>query len=148
MLVLLTSRKSVPEAVQTVLETLAQEQAPQWAQKYPQGYKLIVITNDEIIHTDYDHLPDKLQVDWKELIVKKLKADQLKNMPERIRIQLSGLSYAPTGISGITITSTFTRQKGMIGSFLKFNGLELVAEIIEDQGNMIFCLLGLRQINQ
>lgn len=137
-------KETVPDDITATLKTLAEEQLPRWAQKYSKGYKLIVITDQEIILTDYDRLPENLRADWKHLVIKRLKADPFKNIPERIQIELSGLSYAPADIFDVTASAAFTRQKGMTGSFLKFDGSELAAEIIEDQGNRIFCLFGLR----
>lgn len=126
------------------VSSLIADQSASWKEAYPYGYKIIALTEREIIHTSFDTLPEALEIHWKNLSVARIQADQLKNTDEKIKIEMPDINYAPANISRRTVTASFTRKKGMVTSLARWGKMEFAVEIIEDDGERLFCLFGLR----
>lgn len=141
---LLGPDKRAMNEMSSSMSSIIEGKSQLWQKAYPHGYKIIALTDKNIIHTSFDTLPEELEIDWDNLSISRIQADQFKKTNEKIKIKMSGINYAPAGVSGLTISTTFTRRKGATVSLIRFNKLEFVVEIIEDDGSQIFCLLGLR----
>jgi len=118
----------------------------EWDAEFSQGYKIIVFTDTDIIHTSLNTLPDDLKINWKEMSVARIQANQLNNTIEKIKITINDIAYMPAQVSGLAVTVTLLRKKGAAARLTKFGDLEFVAKIVEDNGGQLFCLLGLRDL--
>ena len=83
-------------------------------------------------------------IDWKNLSVIRVKTDRLKGTSEKIKIVVEGINYAPAGIAGLSITTTFSRKKGAVARLTRLGEFKFVAEIIDEKEGYLFFLLGLR----
>jgi len=118
----------------------------QWNEVYSQGYKVVVFTDKNIIHTTFDTLPDDLKINWKKMSVVRIQANQLSGTTEKIKITINDITYAPANISGMSATVTLTRQKGASAKIAEFDKLNFVVKIVEDEDDQLFCLFGLRSL--
>ena len=119
-------------------------QAWQWRDRYPQGYKVIVLEGEDIRSTSYDELPDSLIVDWEKLSIQLTRESQVNGFIEKVEVTIPGIDHVPSGISGTQVRATILRQKGSRGGLITLGNLRLVVEIVEDTGNQIFLLFGLQ----
>jgi len=142
--VLLGPDKKAVREMSASMSSIIEDQSPYWREAYPYGYKIIAFTDKNIIHTFFDTLPEDLEINWKDLSVARIQASQIKNTDEKIKITMANINYAPADVSGLTIVTSFSRKKGIRTSLTRLGGLEFVAEIIEDNGQELFCLFGLR----
>jgi len=118
----------------------------EWDEVFPRGYKIIVLTNKDIIQTSFDTLPDDLKINWKEMAVARIQSSQLSDMIEKIKITLFNIAYVPADISRVTTTATLLRQKEASARLAQFGKIEFVVKIVEIEDNQIFCLFGLRKL--
>ncbi|MCK4882758.1 MAG: hypothetical protein KAS92_07020, partial [Candidatus Omnitrophica bacterium] len=126
------------------VSSVIEERSEVWDEAYPYGYKIIVFTGSEIVHTSFDTLPEDLKINWKNLSVARVQAKQFGSMDEKIKIGMTDISYGPAGVSGLTIRISFIRKVGAATILTRFDDLEFIAEIIEDNTDQTFCLFGLR----
>lgn len=136
--------KKAAKAARDSVSSFLTDRSREWNQAYPYGYKIIALTDKDIIHTSFDTLPGDLEIDWKNLSVSRIQADRLRGTDEKIKIGIDGLNYAPAGVSGVSVTAAFSRKKGARAALARFGGLDFAAEIVEDDGEYLFLLLGLR----
>lgn len=116
-----------------------------WAKEYPNGYKLVALTGEEIIPTSHDTFSSDFKIDWKKLSVTRIKADHLKSTEEKIRITAPQVHYLPRNTSSQSmVTATISRKAGMKAALAKFDRFEFIVEIIEDKEGYLFCLFGLK----
>jgi len=118
----------------------------EWDESFSQGYKIIVLTEKDIIQTSMDTLPDSLKVNWKEMNVARIKSSQMSGTIEKIKITLNDIAYAPVNISGVSATVTLSLQKGASARLVNLGELEFVAKIVEIRNSELFFLLGLRKL--
>jgi hypothetical protein len=128
------------DSVSSVIE----EGSQYWEESYPYGYKIIALTGTDIIQTSFDTLPEDLKIKWKNLAVARVQTKESGNLSEKIEMGMSGIQYAPAGVSNLSITTTLIRKKGASSILTQFDDLEFAAEIIEDNGEQVFFLFGLR----
>lgn len=121
-------------------------QSWEWDEAFSQGYKIIVLTDKNIIQTSFDTLPDDLKINWKKMSVARVQSSRLNSMTEKIKITLTGITYAPADMLGVTATVILSRQKGASARLAQFGKIEFVAKIVEDDGEQLFCLFGLRDL--
>ena len=115
--------------------------------EYPYGYKLIALTDKEIIPTSYDTLSRDFKIDWKRLSITRIRADQLQGAEEKIRIVAPQVHYLPRNISSQSlVTTTISRKKGMKTTLAQFDRFEFMAEIVEDKEGYLYCLFGLKRL--
>ena len=141
--VLRPDQKVIQEKKDAV-SSLLLDQSYEWGRAYPHGYKIIAFTDENIIHTNYDTLPEELTFDWKRFSATRIQANRIKSTEEKIRIKMPGINYLPAGVSNLSITATLLRQKGAIGHLAKFGKMALIAEILEEREGYVFCLFGLK----
>ncbi|MCK5083634.1 MAG: hypothetical protein KAR31_12055 [Candidatus Omnitrophica bacterium] len=127
------------------LSSVIEERSQYWDEAYPYGYKIIALTGTEIVHTSFDTLPEDLEINWKDLSVSRIQTKQFGSADEKIKIGMTGIYYVPAGVSGLAITTTLTKKKGASSILTRFDDLKFVVEIIEDNGEQVFCLFGLQQ---
>jgi len=142
----LGSDKKAVQKLQESFDPLLYDRSLEWDATYSQGYKIIVFTEKNIIHTSYDTLSDDLEINWKEMSVTRIQADQLSGTIEKIKIAINGITYAPANVLGMTATVILSRQKGASARLAKFGNLEFVAKIVADDSSQLFFLLGLRNL--
>jgi len=121
-------------------------QSWEWDEEFLQGYKIIVFTDKDIIQTSFDTLPDDLKINWKKMSVVRIQANQLSGTTEKIKITINDITYASVGMSGLTARAVLSRQKGTIAKLANFGNIEFIVKIIEDDGDQVFCLFGLRNL--
>jgi len=120
------------------------DQSLKWDKEFLYGYKVMVFTDKDIIQTSYDTLPGDLKINWKKMNVTRIQANQLNRTVEKIKIEISDIDYASAGIHNLTVRSTLLRQKGATIRLARFGELEFVVKIVDDDGNQLFCLFGLK----
>ena len=121
------------------------DRSQQWAEAYPYGYKIIALTDKDIIHTLYDTLPKDLKIDWNNLSVARVQSAEFGRMNEKIEMALYSINYAPEGVSNLDVKVSFIRKKGAMVRVANLGQLELVVEVIENNEGQLFCLFGLRE---
>jgi hypothetical protein len=136
--------KSAVKKVSDSVSALLVDQSEVWGEAYPYGYKIIALTDREIIHTSFNTFPEALVINWENLSVARIRANQQKDADEKIKIQIPDIKYAPANISGHTVTAAFTRRKGVTASLAVWGDREFVVQVVEDDGQRTFCLFGLR----
>lgn len=136
--------KEAIEEMKASVSSVIEERSEVWDEAYPYGYKIIALTGSEIVHTSFDTLPEDLKINWKSLSVARVQAKQFGSMDEKIKIGMTDISYGPAGVSGLTIRTSFIRKVGAITILTRFDDLEFIVEIIEDNTDQTFCLFGLR----
>ena len=144
-IILLGPDKGEINEMRASVSSVVEEKSQYWDEAYPYGYKVIALTDADIVHTSFDTLPEDLKINWKDLSVIRIQAKQFGSTDEKIKISMTGIYYAPAGVSDLAITTTLIRREGTSVILTRFNDLEFVAEIVEDNGEQVFCLLGLRQ---
>lgn len=132
------------EKTRETVDTLLLNRSYDWELKYPYGYKIIALTDKEIIHTSYDTLPLELKINWNKIIISRIKANQLADKEEMIKIEIADIHYAPENVSGMSIATSLSRHKGAKTRLAQFGKLDFMIEIIEDTQDHLFCMLGLR----
>jgi hypothetical protein len=137
-------KKAVNER-QDAVRVLLRDRTYEWDEAYPYGYKIMAFTGKEIIHTSFDTLPKDFRIDWRNASVARIQASSLTNTDEKIKITMRGIRYPPAGVSGLKVTTTFSSRKGVVAKLARIGELELVAEIVEDNGEVLFCLIGLKE---
>lgn len=143
----LRPEKSAATDIEELLSPLLKDGPPAWAREYPYGYKLIALTEEEMISTSYDTFSGDFKIDWKKMSITRIKADQLKTSEEKIRIIAPPVQYLPQKISSRSVvTTTISRKAGMKATLAKFDRFEFVVEIVEDKEGYLFCLFGLKNI--
>jgi hypothetical protein len=143
-IVFLGPDKSAIKAMSASVSATIEGQSLQWDVAYPHGYKIIVFTDSDIIHTTFDTLPENLRINWNKLSVARIQSAEFGSVSEKVKITIPGMDYAPAGILGRTVTVSFIRKKGAIVRLAQFGNIEFVAEVIEDDTARLFCLFGLR----
>ncbi|MCK5180863.1 MAG: hypothetical protein KAR32_15125 [Candidatus Omnitrophica bacterium] len=143
-IILLGPDKRAINEMSASLSAVIEEKSSYWDEAYPYGYKIIALTDTDIVHTSFDTLPEDLEINWKNLFVTRIQAKQFGNTQEKIKISMDDIYYAPDGVSGLSITTTLVRRAGASAVLMQFNDLEFVAEIVENNEKQVFCLLGLR----
>ena len=143
-IILLGPDKGAIKEMSASVSSVIEEKSQYWDEAYPYGYKIIALTDADIVHTSFDTLPEDLEINWKDLSVVRIQTRQFGSMDEKIKISMTGIHYAPAGVSDLAITTTLIRKAGASAFLTRFNDLEFVAEIVEDNGEQVFCLLGLR----
>lgn len=144
-IVLLGPDKGVIDEMRASVSSVIEEKAQYWDEDYPDGYKVIALTDKDIVHTSFDTLPEDLEINWKKLSVTRIQAKQFGSVEEKIKIRMTGIHYPPAGVSGLEIMTTLIRKEGAAAVLTRFNDLEFVAKIVGDNGEQVYCLLGLRQ---
>ena len=144
-IILLGPDKDAINEMRASVSSAIEEKAPDWDEAYPYGYKVIALTEADIVYTDFDTLPDDLKIDWKNISVVWIQTRQFGSVDEKLKVVIKDMDYGPAGVSGLSVTSTFIRKKGAKTILTRLGDLEFVAEIIEDTGTQLFCLFGLRE---
>lgn len=138
--------KKASQKLMESFDLFLHSRAAEWDAEYSQGYKIIVFTDSEIIHTSFNTLPDDLKINWKNISVARIQTNQLNDTIERIKIVINDISYTSANISGLTVSVILLRRKGSVGKLTRFGDLQFEAKIVEDEGSQLFCLLGLRKL--
>jgi hypothetical protein len=132
------------ERIDNTVSGLILDRSYDWALKYPFGYKIIALTDKKIIHTNYDSLPSDLQINWKKLVAARIEADLLSDIVESIKVELKDIKYDPANVTDLSVRTTITRYKGARTRLAQIGSMDFMIEIVEDNGEHVFCLLGLQ----
>ena len=138
--------KKASQKLRESFDSFLYSRSVKWDAEFSQGYKIIVFTDTDIIHTSFNTLPDDLKINWKKMSVAWIQANQLNNTIEKIKITINDIAYTPANISGLAVSVTLLRQKGSVARLTRFGELEFVVKIVEDDGSQLFCLLGLKNM--
>ena len=143
----LASIKKVDSVLQNSIDAIISERTQEWDESYPYGYKIIVFTDKEIMHTSFDTISPDFRVNWKELSVIRIQADQLERTEEKIKITAPKIQYGPQSISSLSgVTATISRKVGMKMKLGEFDKFEFIFEIVEDSEGQLFCLFGIKDL--
>jgi len=138
--------KEALKAIEQSVTSQLEDKSSQWDRQYPYGYKIIALTDQEIIHTAYDTFTPDFEINWRELSVTKIRADQLQSSAEKIRIVAPRIKCLSEDVSSrSTVTVTISSNKGMKASLVKFGRFDFGMEVVENTDGKIYCLFGLRQ---
>ena len=141
----LTPDKKVDSIMQNSIDAIISERTQEWDQSYPYGYKIIVFTDKEIMHTSFDTIAPDFRINWKELSVTRIQADQLERTEEKIKITPPKIQYGPQSVSSLSgVTAVISRKKGMKRSLGEFEKFEIILEIVDDREGRLLCLFGIK----
>ncbi len=138
--------KEAAQKLQESFDPALYGESLEWDKVFTGGYKILVLTEKDIIQTSFDTLPDDLKINWKKMSVTRIQANQLGNTIEKIKIIIKDINYAPADVSGLTAIATLSRQKGVFARLAVFSNFEFIAKIVRDDAGQLFCLLGLREL--
>ncbi len=136
-------KKAAKEMMDSV-SAVVEGQEADWEKMYPRGYKVIVLTDKDIIHTVYDTLPEDLKINWDKMFVERIQIREFGSLDEKIKIEISGISYVATGTSDLSVVGSFIRNEGVRIALAQLGDLDFMVEIVEDTGDQVFCLFGLK----
>lgn len=135
--------KKAMNTLRESVSSLLLEYAWEWDELYPNGYKVISLSDQNIIHTTYDTLPKALKIDWNKVSIERIQDKQLTSIFEKIRIKMSNINYAPGEVKGLSVSTAMVRQKGATSTIARLGDLNLIVKIVEDTGDQVFCLFAL-----
>jgi hypothetical protein len=67
------------------------------------------------------------------------------SLEEKIMIEIPDITFAPAGVSGLTVKVAFIRAVGATAILAEWGRFRFVAKMVEDTGDRIFCLFGLQE---
>ncbi len=143
-IVLMGSDKKAMNEMSATVSSGIEEQSQRWAEAYSYGYKVIMLTETDIIHTSFDTLPKDFRVDWDDLAVSRVKSTEFGAMNEKVKISLPGIDYAPGGVFDLTVTASFVRKEGAKVRLANLGKFEFVIEVVKDSDGKLYCLFGLQ----
>jgi len=121
---------------------LSKDRHNEWKKKYPSGYKIIVFVDNYVLHTQQDTLPEDLKIDWNNVSRLRTPSDLTQKTEAKIKITIPIMSYAPAEIFNLKVSTTIYRNQKKSWKVAALSWHNLFIEIIEDNGEEIFCLLG------
>lgn len=135
------------EAMRAMSEAIGSQMAErpqQWGKEYPLGFKVIALTETEIIPTGFDTLPKDFHVNWSGLSVARVQSVEYATSIEKIKMTIPGIRYPPQGVNGLDVSISFVWEKGARAHVADLGDRELVIEVVEGDTGQLFCLFGLR----
>ena len=117
--------------------------------KYSQGYQLLGIIGDKIRPLKLNTFPKTFQANWDlaKILPAKVSGSRDQEADKNvIRIYLPDVYYEPGQFNFVTFDATFSRRVGEVFSIYKNQTQEVTFEILEDFGDRILCVLGVRDI--
>ena len=108
--------------------------------RYPEGYRLFEISGGKMIPLKPDTFPEKFRANWSYSKV------SFKNDKNEIKIYLPDIYYEPGHFRFVALNSTISKTKDFMFGLLRSDTSELIVEIIEDPGDKLICILGIRSI--
>jgi hypothetical protein len=114
-----------------------QNQINDLRKRYPQGFRIFALSNQQIVALDTDTLPQGLKVDWDISHLVKLSRDE-------IRFQLGDISYrSKLLLSAFPVK--MPRREGKTSNTMVVNNVEITVELLGEYTNGIFFALGFKE---
>ncbi len=124
--------KKTGEGLNAAVPTISEEQKQELSQRFPHGFKLIEMENWTMKPLD-DSLSKDFQLNWNNIKLKRMDS-------QMIRIALPEVLYKPAGISLTHAVIDLQRRHQEIARFSQGSGVDLLAQMISDDGQKVICL--------
>ncbi len=138
-----TDNGTITSHVKEIVGRIKKEYPLGFWNKYPGGYRVVILTNKYVIPTEINTLPVTLDIDWRDTYMLRIPPEMKKKNPYLVRIKIPSLSYPKCDINKISVSEVFTKIKGTKINLINLCGRQFVMEILESYEDYIICLFGI-----
>jgi len=130
--------------VKEIVERIKKEYPLGLWNKYPGGYRIVIMSNRYIIPTDVNTLPVGLDIDWKNTHMLRIPPEMKKKNPYLTKVEIYGISYPECNINEISVSEIFPKIKGTKINLISLCERQFVMEILEAYEDYIVCVFGVK----
>ncbi len=130
--------------IKEVVERIKKEYPLGFWNKYPGGYRIVIMSNKYIIPTDVNTLPTGLYIDWKNTHILRIPPEMKKKNPYLTKVEICGISYPKCNINEISVSEIFPKIKATKINLISLCERQFVMEVLEVYEDYIVCVFGIK----
>ena len=133
----LKHHKKNSQEILALSSSIPQQQINELRRSYPQGFRVFVLTKNEVVALNIDTLPSELNIEWDVSRIISL-------TNEEIKFQIGPISYRSKAVVPSLIVK-LPRRQGKASNIADINDLEITVELLGEYNTGIYCALGFKK---